>query len=336
MINAFTVIRRLRAEEEATLAYPIDKMLVVGISGRALFDMAEEHRAYETHGLKAYKKFQREREEVVLKPGTAFPVVKGLLSINDQMRERAVEVVVISRNDGDSGLRIMNSIKAHGLDITRASFCGGDNAAGYFSAYNCKLFLSAEETDVRKVILNQAAAAMVLPPPEGAEYEVDEVRIAFDADAVIFSDEAEQVYQSGGLTAFHKAESENACVPLAPGPFKRFLEALASIQSQFPEGSSPIRTAIVTARNAPAHERAIRTLRNWGIAVDEMHLLGGIEKSGVLKVFRPHIFFDDQQTHLQACAQTVPAAHVPYGVAAQKKPPMAAGTQDVSSVPNAG
>ena len=318
--------------EVTKLAYPIEKMLVVGISGRALFDLADEHEVYVNKGLDAYKKLQRDRENVPLRPGTAFHVVQALLSINSRLSERAVEVVVISRNDGDTGLRIMNSVKAHSLDISRASFCGGRNAPSYFSAYNCKLFLSAEGDDVRSVILNKGAAAMVFPPPEGCCYETGEVRIAFDADAVVFSDEAEQVYQAQGLPAFHKAEAEKAKIPLAPGPFKPFLEALSAIQARFPENSSPIRTAIVTARNAPAHERAIRTLRGWGITVDEMHLLGGINKNGVLQVFHPHIFFDDQQIHVESCA--VPAAQVLYGVAAQRKPPVSIGTEEVA-VPNA-
>src|SRR5271155_598025 len=249
------------------MPYPLEGKLVVGISGRALFDLTEEHEVFLSGGLDAYKSFQRERENQVLKPGTGFPLVQGLLLINEKLGERAVEVVVISQNDGDSGLRIMNSIKEHKLDITRGSFCGGRNADKYFLAYQCKLFLSAEEKDVCNVIGNGGAAALVFPPPEGALSDSDEVRIAFDADAVIFSNEADIVYQEKGIAEYHKSEAEKAHVPLQPGPFKPFLQAVATIQSRFNRENCPIRTAVVTARNAPAHERAIRTLREWKIVV---------------------------------------------------------------------
>jgi len=302
------------------LAYPLEDKLVVAISGRALFNLNEEHQVFQSEGLAAYKKFQRERENITLEPGTGFHLVKGLLAINKKLKQPAVEVVVISRNNGDTSLRIWNSIQKHNLEISRGSFCGGRNPGGYFGAYQCKLFLSAEEEDVSKVIQNGGAAALVCPPPNGYKDDVTEVRIAFDADAVIFSDEAERVYQEQGLPLFHASEAQNAKVPLQPGPFKPFLHAVAAIQSKFDPSESPIRTAIVTARNAPAHERAIRTLREWSISIDEMHFLGGIEKGGVLAVFNPHIFFDDQQTHLQSCASKIPAAQVPYGVAAAKKP----------------
>ena len=261
-----------------TLAYQLQDKLVVGISGRALFDLDEEHEVFVKQGLEAYKKFQRERENVPLKPGTGFPLVQGLLSINRKLEQRAVELVVISRNDGDSGLRLMNSIADHGLDISRASFCGGRNADKYFEAYECKLFLSAEEGDVRKILTSGGAAALVFPPPNGFESDPTEVRIAFDADAVIFSDEAERVYQEKGLAEFHKSEAEHARVPLQPGPFKPFLQTVAAIQSRFKPTESPIRTAVVTARNAPAHERAIRTLREWGIAVAKCIFLGALKK----------------------------------------------------------
>lgn len=306
------------------MAYPLDDKLVVAISSRALFNLDDEHRVFQSEGLAAYKRVQREREDLPLEPGTGFHLVQGLLGINEKLNQRAVEVVVISRNDGDGGLRIWNSIKKHNLDISRASFCGGRNPDKYFAAYNCKLFLSAEEEDVRKVIQNAGAAALVFPPPRGYAHDEGEVRIAFDADAVIFSDEAERVYQEKGLPLFHASEVENAKIPLQPGPFKPFLQAVASIQSKFDAAKSPIRTSVVTARNAPAHERAIRTLREWNITVDEMHFLGGVEKSGVLAAFNPHIFFDDQASHVESCASRIPSAQVPYGIAATKKPPASA------------
>jgi 5'-nucleotidase len=302
------------------MAYPLKDKLVVAISSRALFNLDEEHKVFTSEGLAAYKQFQREREDSPLDPGTGFHLVKGLLAINQKLEQRAVEVVVVSRNDGDAGLRVWNSIKKHNLDISRASFCGGRNPDKYFNAYNCKLFLSAEEEDVRKVIQNAGAAALVFPPPNVFEDDNIEVRIAFDADAVIFSDEAERVFQEKGLPLYHESETEKARIPLQPGPFKPFLQAIAAIQSKFDPSDSPIRTAVVTARNAPAHERAIRTLREWDISVDEMHFLGGIDKAGVLGVFNPHIFFDDQQSHIESCGTKVPAAQVPYGVASTKKP----------------
>jgi 5'-nucleotidase len=304
------------------MAYPLKDKLVVGISGRALFNLEEAHQVFEKEGLEAFNAHQRERENVPLELGTGFPLVKSLLSINQKLDQRAVEVVVISRNHGDSALRLMNSIERHGLDITRASFCGGRNPDKYFAAYECKLFLSAEEEDVQKVLFNGGAAALVFKPPVGFQHDPNEVRIAFDGDAVIFSDEAERIYQEQGLTSFLKSEVAQARIPLSPGPFKPFLLAVSAIQKKFKIEESPIRTAVVTARNAPAHERAIRTLRHWGIAVDEMHFLGGVDKAGVLQAFNPHIFFDDQQSHIVSCGTKVPSAQVLSGIAAKKKPPV--------------
>jgi 5'-nucleotidase len=301
------------------MPYSLDGKLVVGISGRALFDLNEEHGVYEQQGLEAYKKFQREREQIPLKPGTGFPLVQALLAINKKLGEPVVEVIVISRNDGDSGLRIMNSIADHGLDITRASFCGGRKVHEYSNAYQCKLFLSAEDQDVCNVIAEGGAAGLVYQPPSGYQHDTNEVRIAFDGDAVIFSDEAERIYQEKGPEEFFDNETGKARIPLQPGPFKPFLQSLAALQAQFKQGDSPIRTAVVTARNAPAHERAILTLRDWGITVDEMHFLGGIEKTAVLQVFKPHIFFDDQPTHVFAASKDLPSAQVRYGVVGAKK-----------------
>jgi 5'-nucleotidase len=263
--------------------------------------------------LEAYRQLQRDRENLKLAPGTGFPLVQGLLSINSKLKEPAVEVVVISHNNGDSGLRIWNSIGAYGLDISRGSFCGGRNADKYFEAYGCRLFLTAQESDVQKVIANGGAAALVFPPPQGFLHDRDEVRIAFDADAVIFSDEADRINAEKGLAEFQRNEKDNARVPLNPGPFKPFLQALAAIQSRFTPENCPLRTAVVTARSAPAHERAIRTLRGWNISVDEMHFLGGVEKTGVLQAFNPHIFFDDQHANVSSCCKKLPAAQVMYG-----------------------
>lgn len=301
------------------MPYSLNDKLVVGISGRALFDLTDEHAVYEQHGLEAYRRLQRLREQVPLKPGTGFPLVQALLAINKKLGRPAVEVIVISRNDGDSGLRIMNSIANHKLDITRASFCGGRNVDEYSNAYQCKLFLSAEHQDVHNVIVKGGAAGLVFQPPHGYQHDSNEVRIAFDGDAVIFSDEAERIYQEKGPEEFIDNETEKARTPLQPGPFKPFLDSLVWLQAQFVQGHSPIRIAVVTARSAPAHERAILTLRQWGITVNEMHFLGGIEKTPVLQVFKPHIFFDDQLTHIQAASKNLPSARVPYGPSGTKK-----------------
>jgi 5'-nucleotidase len=303
------------------MPYSLDDKLVIGISSRALFDLDEAHKIYIEKGLASYLEYQRSNENVALNPGTGFHLVKALLRMNTLLKERAVEVIVISRNDGDSGLRIWNSIQAHELDITRGSFAGGPHARGYLQAYSCKLFLSAEENDVREVLGTGCAAGLVYPPPDKVDVDEEMVRIAFDADSVLFGSSSEEIFQHQGLIQFLKHESELTDTPLEPGPFKSFLEALASIQAKFRERECPMRTAIVTARNAPAHKRAINTLRAWNIQVDEMHFLGGVAKAGILRAFRPHIFFDDQQVHLKPSASEIPSAEV----CSPKKPAMSVG-----------
>ena len=292
------------------MAYPLEDKLVVGISSRALFDLDDAHHLFAEQGLDAYREYQAKNEDVPLKPGTGFPLVKALLGINDLLKERAVEVIIISRNDGDSGLRIWNSIQSVGLDISRGSFAGGTDAHRYLEAYCCKLFLSADEDDVRNVIKSGCAAGLVFQPADKFEPRQGELRIAFDADAVIFGPSSERVYQEQGLTVYMKHETELANTPLEAGPFKPFLQLIATIQSRFGEKDCPIRTAVVTARNAPAHKRAIQTLREWKIRVNEMHFLGGVAKAGILRAFRPHIFFDDQKTNLEPSASEIPSAQV--------------------------
>ncbi len=295
-----------------------DGKLVVAISSRALFDLEESNRVFEQQGVPAYHAYQRKHEDEVLAPGIAFGLVNKLLALNRHDPPR-VEVILLSRNTADTGLRIMNSIEHYQLDISRAAFTGGESTYPYVPAFDAHLFLSANPEDVRKALDAGHAAATILPSNVGKNPAPEgELRIAFDGDAVLFSDEAEQVYKREGLEAFAKSETDAAREPLSGGPFKSFLAALHRIQSEYPPERSPIRTALVTARGAPAHERVIRTLRAWNIRIDEALFLGGLDKGRFLKAFGADIFFDDQQGHCESAAMHVATGHVPFGVANQK------------------
>ena len=294
---------------------PANQALTVAISSTALFDLSASNHIYERDGLDAYRHYQIANEDAVLEPGDGYSLVKKLLNINKLLGQSRVEVILLSRNSADTGLRVFNSIKAHGLDITRAAFCGGESPYRYISAFGCNLFLSTVADDVRQALDQNVAAAMMLGRSRDTNVGVSDVlRLAFDGDAVLFSDEAEQVYQTGGLNAFSQSETAQAQQPLRGGPFKSFLRALHGIQCEFPEGTSPIRTALVTARSAPAHERVIRTLREWDIRLDESLFLGGREKTEFLRAFGADIFFDDQVGHCELAAEHLPAGHVPHGV----------------------
>lgn len=286
--------------------------LVVAIASRALFNLDESHQIFEEQGAEAYAQYQIEQEETPLLPGVAFPLVCKLLALNKE-GQRRVEVTLISRNSADTGLRIFNSIQHHGLDITRAAFTRGESPYRYIESFGAHLFLSASQEDVRKALEAGIAAATIMPSVTGEGRE-GQLRIAFDGDAVLFSDEAERVFAESGLDAFNSNEKEAKNRPLPGGPFKPFLAALHSIQSEFDPENSPIRTAIVTARGAPAHERVIRTLRSWGIRIDEALFLGGMDKGIFLKSFGADIFFDDQRKHCESAAGYVATGHVPYGV----------------------
>jgi 5'-nucleotidase len=286
--------------------------LVVAISSRALFDLSESHRIYTEAGVDAYHRYQVEHEDEVLAPGPAFALVKKLLRLN-RPDKQYVEVILLSRNSADTGLRVFNSIKHYGLDITRAAFTKGEPTSRYVPAFGAHLFLSADTDDVRRALDDGHAAATIFPSA-GPANESDGLRIAFDGDAVLFSDEAERVYQEEGLAAFARSESDSALLPLSGGPFKEFLAGLHRIQADFPDDASPITTALVTARSAPAHERVIRTLRAWNIRIDKMFFLGGLDKGEILHAFRADIFFDDQRTHVESAARHVAAGHVPHGV----------------------
>ena len=248
----------------------------------------------------------------MLAPGPAFALVKKLLRLN-RPEKQYVEVILLSRNSADTGLRVFNAIKHYGLDISRAAFTKGEPTSRYVPAFSAHMFLSADTEDVKRVLNDGYAAATIVPSTVGRN-ETEDLRIAFDGDAVLFSDEAERVYQKSGLAAFSQSESDAALRPLSGGPFKEFLAGLHRIQSDFPADESPIRTALVTARSAPAHERVIRTLRAWNIRIDEALFLGGLDKGEFLRAFGADIFFDDQRTHIESAAKHVATGHVPHGI----------------------
>jgi 5'-nucleotidase len=296
----------------------LEGQLVVAISSRALFDFEEENRLFEQQGEQAYMRLQLDRLETPAEPGVAFPLVKKLLAFNADGAKR-VEVVILSQNDPVSGMRVFRSAQAADLHLERGVFTKGKNPFQYLRPLGANLFLSAKEEDVRSALLLGYPAARVYPNSAvAAERHPGEIRIAFDGDAVLFSDEAERVYQSGGMDAFQRHETERAAEPLPPGPFKPLLEALHRLQSA--AGSSPmrIRTALVTARSAPAHERAIRTLMQWSIGVDEAMFLGGLKKADFLREFQPDFFFDDQTGHCEPASEVGPTGHVPSGVSNQR------------------
>jgi 5'-nucleotidase len=301
------------------LSNVLAEKLVIAVSSRALFNLDESHAIFENAGVDAYCQHQIDHEDVPLKPGVAFNLVKKLLALNavDPAHPR-VEVILLSRNSADTGLRIFNSIQHHQLDIGRAAFTKGESTHPYISAFGTHLFLSAYPDDVRKALEAGFAAATIMSSlsteMEDATHP-SQLRIAFDGDAVLFSDESERIYKQSGLDAFQNNETIAAKKPLLGGPFKNFLAMLHQIQLDYPENASPIRTALITARAAPAHERVIRTLRAWNIRIDEALFLGGKDKGVFLKAFGADIFFDDQRKHCDSARQHVATGHVPHGVA---------------------
>ncbi|MDZ7893337.1 MAG: 5'-nucleotidase [Rhodoferax sp.] len=291
----------------------LDGKLVVAISSRALFDFEEENQVFEQNDDHAYMQLQRQRLDVPAKPGVAFSLVKKLLAFNEPDSQR-VEVVILSRNDPVSGMRVFRSAQHYGLAIQRGNFTRGEAPWRYLKPLHANLFLSTHLSDVRAALAAGVPAAQVYPHSAHASADhPNEVRIAFDGDAVLFSDEAEQVYQSGGLTAFQQHEMDKVAQPLPDGPFKPLLVALHRLQqARIPH--IRIRTALVTARSAPAHERAILTLMNWNIDVDQAMFLGGLDKGEFLREFEPDFFFDDQTGHIESAARHVPSGHVASGV----------------------
>ena len=291
----------------------LEGQLVVAISSRALFDFEEENRVFEAGDDRAYMQLQLQRVEQPARPGVAFSLVNKLLAFNSDALAR-VEVVILSRNDPVSGMRVFRSAQHYGLPVQRGVFTRGQPPWRYLRPLAANLFLSTNEADVRQALAVGVPAARVYPESARASAaHPDEVRIAFDGDAVLFSDEAERVYQAQGLHAFQSHERDRAATPLAPGPFKPLLEALHRLQ-RAPAAGMRLRTALVTARSAPAHERAIRTLMDWQIDVDEAMFLGGLAKGSFLREFEPDFFFDDQTGHIENAALHVPAGHVASGI----------------------
>ena len=292
----------------------LDDKLVIGVSSRALFDLESENEIFEKEGLQAYSEYQLNNEKEILKPGTAFPLIKALQNLNADERY-LTEIIIMSKNSADTSLRIFNSIEHYGLNISRAALVGGASISPYLPAFKTDLFLSANESDVQEAINANIASGIICDHsnlPINPEDDINQIRIAFDGDAVIFSDESEKIYQAEGLQAFAEHEHKNAQNPLPEGPFAKLLKTISLIQQKFPKDKMPIRTALVTARNAPAHERVVRTLRAWNVRIDEVFFLGGIEKSEVLKAFGANIFFDDQAVHTDPASKLVPSARVPY------------------------
>jgi len=300
------------------MAYDLSNYLVIGVSSRALFDLSKENEIYENEGLEAYCRYQLDHENDILKPGAGFALINSMLRINQiDANTRRTEVVIVSRNSADTSLRISNSIDDYNLDITRAAFTGGEPVAKYLNAFDVDLFLSATEEDVQAAVESNVASGLIYDGPSAnPQNPLEQIRIAFDGDAVLFSEESEMIYQREGLEAFIEHERINAERPLPEGPFAKLLKTLSFLQFELNSNNkqdiSPIRTALVTARNSPAHERVIRTLRTWNVRIDETFFLGGVSKDRILASFSPHIFFDDQHQHCDAAAKLVPTARVPY------------------------
>ena len=313
------------------MPFLIERKLVIGVASSALFDLRESHQVFQDSGEDVYRRYQEEHVDVLLKPGVAFPFIRGFLGINGRFRRRMpVEVVLLSRNSPETGLRVMRSIAHYGLAISRAAFVTGSSPYPYLPAFNAALFLSANEADVRQALAAGHPAGLVLPagPDIGESHAAveepgDELRIAFDYDGVIANDEAEAVYKrNNDVKEFHTHETQHVAVPHGPGPFAtlfRQLHAMQRIEARLarrrPDYHKLLRVAIVTARNAPSHERVVTTLKSWGVSADETFFLGGMAKARVLAVFKPHIFFDDQRDHLATPVARVAMVHVPFGIA---------------------
>jgi len=305
------------------MEYSIDKKLVIAVSSSALFDLSESDKVFRENGAKAYKEYQRQNLDVVLKKGVAFPFIRRFLSINEHFQaEQPVEVVLLSRNSAITGKRIFRSIENYGLSITRAAFMQGKSPYSYIPAFNASLFLSANEEDVFKAIEYGYPAGKVLPTDVIDDADDKELRIAFDFDGVIADDESENIYRLGKLDAFYKHEVDKSDVPHKAGPLADLFQKLSYMQGledKLEEQDSNykriIRTAIITARNAPAHERVITTLESWGVSANETFFLGGMKKERILSVLKPHMFFDDQKVHLDAKIGNIPMVHIPFGVA---------------------
>ena len=295
------------------MLYDLTEPLVIGISSRALFNLEAENRIFEEHGLEAYTTYQIEHENDTLEEGPAFQLVKAFLRLNKPGEKKMVEVIITSKNSPDTSLRIFKSIQDYGLDITRAALVSGGEVTPYLKAFKTDLFLSANASDVKKAVNHDIAAGRIITGTIPSSKQIDQIRIAFDGDAVLFAAESERIYKKQGFEAFIEHEKSHANDPLPRGPFANFLMTLSNLQRQFKtREESPIRTALVTSRSAPAHERALKTLRGWNVRVDEAFFLGGVSKKDILSAFGAHIFFDDQEIHTSPASEVVASAVVPY------------------------
>ena len=313
------------------MPFQIEDKLVIGVASSALFDLTESHQVYLESGPEEYRKYQEAHLDQVLGKGVAFPFIRRFLNINRCFpRQSPVEVVLMSRNSPETGLRVMRSIAHYGLDISRATFMTGKSPYSYLPAFNASLFLSANEEDVRSAIAADYPAGLVLPCARVDDDEQDiELRVAFDFDGVLADDESETIFKrNNDIDEFHAHETERAAVPHQPGPLAHLFRSLAAMQRleeraqrRDPAYQKILRIAIITARNAPSHERVVTTLKSWGVSANETFFLGGMNKGRILSVFKPHIFFDDQLTHLTASpGGTCPMVHVPFGVANRARP----------------
>jgi 5'-nucleotidase len=310
--------------EGERVAYELADRMVVGVASSALFDLTESHRVFVDDGRAAYESYQREHEEVPLRPGVAFPFIRRLLSINSLASgsgDPLVEVIVMSRNSPKTGLRVMNSVAHHGLDITRSVFTEGKSPHVYIAPLHMSLFLSASEQDVKDAVNEGLPAGRVLETGFEDDLNDLELRLAFDFDGVLADDEAERIYAESDLLSFLEHEEQKAASSLNPGPLKGFLDDVSRLQgiemahASTHEGYSPrIRVAVVTARNAPAHKRAINTLDGWGVTVNDAFFLGGVDKALITDTLRPHVFFDDQIRHLESTSHGTPSVHIPFGI----------------------
>lgn len=289
-------------------------MLTIAVSSRSLFHIEDGHQIFVSQGQEAFNEYMRSKENVPLRPGTAFPLVKKLLKLNSYFDRPAIRVVLLSRNSPDAGLRIMNSVHHYGIGVEHAIFSQGSNRFRYAKAFGAQLFLSANESDVRCAIEQGLAAAQLMPAERVEDTPDDIVRFAFDGDSVLFSSEADEYYRAHGLDKFRQYEADNAHLPLGPGPFKPFLEELHKLQQGFTEENSPLRVALVTARGLPAHGRVMHTLRSWGIRLDEVIFAAGCPKGPLLEAFGADIFFDDTQKNIDsALSSNIASGHVLYG-----------------------
>ncbi|MFA5575155.1 MAG: 5'-nucleotidase [Brumimicrobium sp.] len=297
------------------MAQDLSEILVVGISSRALFNLEKENKIFEEKNIQGFRKYQEEHQDKLLKPGPSFPLIEALLKLNAYVKEPIVEVVVMSRNSPETGTRVLKSIQHYGLPINRMAFSGGEPIPPFIEAFEVDLFLSKDEKEVQTVIDNSTCAtALVYDLPKDYQIDTNRVKFAFDADAVVFSEESERIYKEEGIDAFLKHETENEDVPLNDGPFADLLRKLSKIQEKLPMTIelSPLRIAIVTARSAPSHMRVVKTFKKWGVYVDEAYFMGGLAKDKVLKAFGAHIFFDDQTVHLDDSSKVVPCGRVLY------------------------